>query len=358
MVVAHRERRIVGIAHPKNRAVLAVVGDAPKSGLGCNQSLVAVGVVGEGLGRLGEVDLIGSNRDKVFGFFAVRGGLRQSRVCFEIGEAASGCVVEEVAAEVVRAEAECRVLVDHDNRIQIGFATHRRVAGRGTLRVLIQVVGLIGRGLGFPLLVVGRGSAAVANRVVVEVLRESGDRLTILRAAGRSQLTAGVVGVGVDGAREVAEGGAGFGDRRAATGSIVGVVELRDDVGGRRVADLKELVVRVVGPAGGEAVRVLRVLRGSDPNGGVEVVGLGTNHHLSLAQNPVLLAGQIAILLASSNRDVARLRKRRQVAALVGLEVAQRPHGVHYTIISRNPTTRTPPLQLLTPEALLHGLPS
>ena len=82
----------------------------------------------------------------------------------------------------------------------------------------------------------------------------------------------------------------------------------------------------------------------TDPNGGVKVVGLGTNHRLSLAQNPVLLAGQIAILLASCNRDVARLRKRRQVAALVGLEVAQRPHGVHYTIISRNPTTRTPPL--------------
>ena len=85
-------------------------------------------------------------------------------------------------------------------------------------------------------------------------------------------------------------------------------------------------------------------VRGSDRNGGVKVVGLGTNHRLSLAQNPVLLAGQIAIILASCNRDVARLRKRRQVAALVGLEVAQRPHGVHYTIISHNPTTRTPPL--------------
>ena len=33
-----------------------------------------------------------------------------------------------------------------------------------------------------------------------------------------------------------------------------------------------------------------------------------------------------------------------QMAALVGLEVAQRPHGVHYTIISHNPTTRPPPL--------------
>ena len=74
------------------------------------------------------------------------------------------------------------------------------------------------------------------------------------------------------------------------------------------------------------------------------MVGLDTDHRRSLAQNPVLLAGQIAILLASCNRDVARLRKRRQVAALVGLEVAQRPHSVHYTIISRNPTTRTPPL--------------
>ena len=94
----------------------------------------------------------------------------------------------------------------------------------------------------------------------------------------------------------------------------------------------------------GTQVAGLPGLRGSDPNGGVKVVGLGTNHRLSLAQNPVLLAGQIAILIASCNRDVARLRKRRQVAALVGLEVAQRPHSVHYTIISRNPTTRTPPL--------------
>ena len=85
-------------------------------------------------------------------------------------------------------------------------------------------------------------------------------------------------------------------------------------------------------------------------------MGLGTDHRLSLAQNPVLLAGQIAILLASCNRDVARLRKRRQVAALVGLEVAQRPHSVHYTIISRNPTTRTPPL--LTPKASRLGVQS
>ena len=38
-----------------------------------------------------------------------------------------------------------------------------------------------------------------------------------------------------------------------------------------------------------------------------------------------------------------------QMAALVGLEVAQRPHGVHYTIISHNPTTRTPPLGSGTP---------
>ena len=46
-------------------------------------------------------------------------------------------------------------------------------------------------------------------------------------------------------------------------------------------------------------------------------------------------------IYADGKRDVARLRKRRQVAALVGLEVAQRPHDVHYTITSHNPTTRT-----------------
>ena len=60
--------------------------------------------------------------------------------------------------------------------------------------------------------------------------------------------------------------------------------------------------------------RRLRGLRESEPNGVVEVVELGTDHRLSLAQNPVLLAGQIEILLASCNRDLARLRKRRQVA--------------------------------------------
>ena len=74
--------------------------------------------------------------------------------------------------------------------------------------------------------------------------------MAVLRSAGRSQFATRVVGVGVDGAREIAEGGADFGDRRAATGSVVSVVELRDDVGRRRVADLDELVVRVVLPGG------------------------------------------------------------------------------------------------------------
>ena len=38
--------------------------------------------------------------------------------------------------------------------------------------------------------------------------------------------------------------------------------------------------------------------------------------------------------------------------ALVGLEVAQRPHSIHYTIISHNPTTRTPPLETLESPSL------
>ena len=90
MVVAHRERCVVGIAHPEDRAILAVVGDTPEAGLRRYQRLVAVIIVGEGLGRLGEVDLVGDRRDKVFGFFTVRGSLRQSRVGLEIGEATSG----------------------------------------------------------------------------------------------------------------------------------------------------------------------------------------------------------------------------------------------------------------------------
>ena len=87
------------------------------------------------------------------------------------------------------------------------------------------------------------------------------------------------------------------------------------------------------------------------------MVGLGTNHRLSLAQNPVLLAGQIAILLASSNRDVARLRKRRQVvgrkevragdsespfpkAVLLSAASHHRPKALS----SHNPITQSPPL--------------
>ena len=41
-----------------------------------------------------------------------------------------------------------------------------------------------------------------------------------------------------------------------------------------------------------------------DSEGQTPMVGLGTDHRLSLAQNPILLAGQVVILFASSNRDV------------------------------------------------------
>ena len=90
MVIGHRECRVVGIAHPEDRTVFTVVGDAPEAGLGRDQRLISIIIVGEGLGRLGEIDLVGGRRDKVFGFFAVRGSLRQSRVGLEIGEATSG----------------------------------------------------------------------------------------------------------------------------------------------------------------------------------------------------------------------------------------------------------------------------
>ena len=123
VVVGHRERRIVGIAHPKNRAVLAVVSDAPETGLGRDQRLVAVIVVGEGLGRLGEVDLVGCGGDKVFGLVTVCDKLAERRVGFEIGEAASGGIVEEVAAEVVGTEPVRFVTIDGNKRIEIGFAS-------------------------------------------------------------------------------------------------------------------------------------------------------------------------------------------------------------------------------------------
>ena len=115
---------------------------------------------------------------------------------------------------------------------------------------MVQVVRLISRGLGFAPLVIGRRRTAVTDGVVVEVLGEARDRLAILRATGRSQLASGVVRVAVDRAGEIAEGGAALGNGNAATGSVVSVVELRDDVGWRRVADLQELVVGVVLPGG------------------------------------------------------------------------------------------------------------
>ena len=72
------------------------------------------------------------------------------------------------------------------------------------------------------------------------------------------------------------------------------------------------------------------------------MVGLGTNHHLSLAQNPILLAGQIAILFASSNCDVARLRKRRQVA---GREEVRAGDSESRAKFGRTPRAVRQPLQ-------------
>ena len=226
VIIAHRQRRIVGIAHPANRAVFTVVGDSPETGLRRDQGLVAVIVVSERFGRLSDVELVGCSGNKVFALIAVRGGFGERCVGFEIGETAGGGVVEEVAAEIIGAEAEGRVLVDRDSRIEIGFTAHRRVTGGGTGSILVQVVRLVGRGLRFALLVVGRRRTTVANRVVVEVFGEAGDGLAVFRAAGRSQLRARVVGVAVDGARKIAEGGAALGDGYTATGGIVGVVEL------------------------------------------------------------------------------------------------------------------------------------
>ena len=137
---------------------------------------------------------------------------------------------------------------------------------------MVQVVRLISRGLGFAPLVIGRRRTAVADRIVIEVLGEARDRLAILRTAGRNQLAAGVVGVGVDRAREVAERAAALGDGSAAAGGGVSVVELGDDVGRGGVTDLQELVVGVVGPAGRETVRV------GDS-------GSHSNHPLQLRQN-------------------------------------------------------------------------
>ena len=255
-VETHRDR--VRTLRPEDRAVLAIVGDAPETGLRRDQSLVAVVIIGEGFRRLRDVNLVSCCRDEVTLFFSTSTYCLFSRyrVGFEIGETTGGRVVEEVTAKVVGTEAEGRVLVDRNRRIGIGFATNRRVAGSRARCILVEVVGLVSRGLGFALLVVGCRRTAVADRVVVKVFREAGDGLAVFGATRRSQLAARVVGVGVDGARKIAEGGASFGDCSAATCRVVCIIELGDDVGGRGVADLDELVVRVVGPAGGESIRI------------------------------------------------------------------------------------------------------
>ena len=162
MVVGHLKNcsivRIVGLfdLFPANRTVLAVISDAPETGLGCDQRLVAIVIVGEGLGRLGNVNLVGLGGDKVFGLVAVCNGLGERRVGFEIPETAGRGVVKKVAAEIIGAEAEGRVLVDRDRRFGRGFAAHGRIAGRGARRVLVEIIRLIGRDLRFALLVVGR----------------------------------------------------------------------------------------------------------------------------------------------------------------------------------------------------------
>ena len=71
-------------------------------------------------------------------------------------------------------------------------------------------------------------------------------------------------------------------------------------------------------------------------------MGLGTDHRLPLAQNPVLLAGQIAILLASCNRDVSRLCKRRQVA---GREEVRAGDSESRAQFGRTPRAVRQPLQ-------------
>lgn len=73
MVVGHRKRRVVGIAHPADRPVLAVVGDAPEAGLRRYQRLVAVIVVLEELWGLGDVDAARHGRD----FVRAVGGRRE-----------------------------------------------------------------------------------------------------------------------------------------------------------------------------------------------------------------------------------------------------------------------------------------
>ena len=93
---------------------------------------------------------------------------------------------------------------------------------------------------------------------------------------------------------------------------------------------------------------------GSDPSGGVKVVGLCTNHRLSPSEQTILLVRPIATSFAPCSVPI--LRKRRQIAGReevhtgnakcraqfaiddavrqvtpIGLEVTQWSHGVYYT---------------------------
>ena len=75
-------------------------------------------------------------------------------------------------------------------RLAIDICSHKR---RGAGRILIEPIRLIVRGLRLALLVIGRRRTAVADRVVVEVLREAWNGLAVLCSSGRSKLAAVVV---------------------------------------------------------------------------------------------------------------------------------------------------------------------
>ena len=116
---------------------------------------------------------------------------------------------------------------------------------RGNLRVLVQFIRDVCR-----VRAALEGCFAVADWVILIIVTVVG----INGSDSVCQLVAGVVSIRDNIFKH--KGRSSLGDSGATTCGVVGIVKLGDDVGRSGVTDLKELVVGVILPTGGQAIGV------------------------------------------------------------------------------------------------------
>ena len=121
--------------------------------------------------------------------------------------------------------SEGRALVNGNGGVGGGFAAQGGVAGDGAGGVLVEGVGGVGRDERIALLVIVRGTYAVADGVVGLVVVEATNGRVGKGAAGGDYFGTKVVAVGVGRARKVAEGEAAARNRGATAKGVVRVVE-------------------------------------------------------------------------------------------------------------------------------------